>query len=395
MSTGATPNLELPEFGSAGVPSGADISDGNRALDAIVQLAVIDDDLATPPASPEQGDRYLVATGATGEWAAHDLQIAYYTQFGWKFRSPRAGWFAWVKDEEILIWFDEDLPGWREFVGSAAANATLITVVDETSVLPNSRKMVAGTGMTFSTATPGQIVLQAAAGGGGSSAANVTPDTHPASPDAADDEFEAFTSIDTLGTRFSAATAWSWLNQGTLTSIVSQGALTIANTNQTTSIRGVTQAPSGATYRYRCKCSFFTPTNNVGAVGIALGKSGKLIVFQIGYNSGGFFFIQKYTNATTLSSSTFGTAGDIPATRLSGASSGLVTSFAYMEVEYNGTNVIFRGSGNGHDATFTTFLSETAATFLGGAPDTIGLVISGQAVATAFTGVWDWFRKVA
>lgn len=32
--------------------------------------------VATPPANPALGDRYLVETGGSGDWAGHDHQIA-------------------------------------------------------------------------------------------------------------------------------------------------------------------------------------------------------------------------------------------------------------------------------------------------------------------------------
>jgi hypothetical protein len=342
-----TPNLLLPEFGSAGVPSGLELTRGFRILDAIVQLTPNAFDNA-PPGSPALGFKTIVGTAPTGAFIGHKNHIAYYTQDGWQFIVPRNNWLAIFGANSLWV-FSETLNVWA------------------------------------------QIPLTGAAAG----AANITPDNHAVTPNNADDEFETGSAIDLAGTRFSGATAWSWFNQGTLVGTVGQGALTIANTNQTASIRGVQQTPAGSTYRYRCKSSFFTPTNNSGGGGMMLAKAGKIILFAMGYNNGGFFFIQKYTNATTLSSSTFGTVGDIPAIRLSGANAGLVNEPCYLEAEYNGTNVIFRGSGNGYDQTYSTFLSETAATFLGGAPDAVGLVISGQAIATAFGCTYDWFRKVA
>ena len=47
-----------------------------RALDAIVQLSVKDRDLAAPPGSPAEGDRYIVAASPTGAWAGHAGDIA-------------------------------------------------------------------------------------------------------------------------------------------------------------------------------------------------------------------------------------------------------------------------------------------------------------------------------
>jgi hypothetical protein len=342
-----TPNLLLPEFGSAGVPSGLELTRGFRILDAIVQLTPNAFDNA-PPGSPALGFKTIVGTSPTGAFIGHKNHIAYYTQDGWQFIVPRNNWLAIFGANSLWV-FSESLNVWA------------------------------------------QIPLTGAAAG----AANITPDNHPVTPNNADDEFETGSAIDLAGTRFSGATAWSWLNQGTLTSVVAQGALTVVNTNQTTTIRGITQAPSGATYRYRSKMSYFTPTNNTGATGMVLARGAKLIILAIGYNNGGFVFIQRYTNATTLASSSFGTVGDVPATRTSGASTGLTTEATYLEVEYDATNVIFRSSGSGYNGTFGTFLSEAAATFLGGAPDAVGLIISGQAVATAFAGNWDWFRKVA
>lgn len=37
-------------------------------LDAIVQLAVLDRDLTSPPGAPDDGDRCIVAAGASGDW---------------------------------------------------------------------------------------------------------------------------------------------------------------------------------------------------------------------------------------------------------------------------------------------------------------------------------------
>jgi hypothetical protein len=41
-----------------------------------VQLAVLDRHLTAPPASPADGDRYIVASGAAGAWAGWDLNVA-------------------------------------------------------------------------------------------------------------------------------------------------------------------------------------------------------------------------------------------------------------------------------------------------------------------------------
>jgi hypothetical protein len=74
-----------------------------RILDAIVQLAIIDRGLADPPPSPTEGDRYIVAAGATGAWEGKDNRIAAWQDDGWNFLDPKPGWLAFVLDEAALF----------------------------------------------------------------------------------------------------------------------------------------------------------------------------------------------------------------------------------------------------------------------------------------------------
>jgi hypothetical protein len=46
---------------------------------------------AGPPSSPPTGACYLVATGATAEWAGQDGAIACFTAGGWRFIEPIEG----------------------------------------------------------------------------------------------------------------------------------------------------------------------------------------------------------------------------------------------------------------------------------------------------------------
>lgn len=73
--------------------------------DGLVMPAVKDRDLTAPPGSPADGDVYLVAAGATGDWAGHDDEIAHYWS-GWLFTSPREGFRLWVEDEDLEIYYD-------------------------------------------------------------------------------------------------------------------------------------------------------------------------------------------------------------------------------------------------------------------------------------------------
>jgi hypothetical protein len=77
-----------------------------RLLDGLVQLSVKDRDLAAPPASPAEGDRYLVASGGSAEWSGWDLNVALWTDGAWLRLPPRAGWRLWVEDEGLLLVYD-------------------------------------------------------------------------------------------------------------------------------------------------------------------------------------------------------------------------------------------------------------------------------------------------
>jgi hypothetical protein len=66
---------------------------------------VLDRHLTTPPPSPADSDRYIVASGATGAWSGWDLNVAYYVDGAWMRLVPRAGWQAWVVNEaSFLVW---------------------------------------------------------------------------------------------------------------------------------------------------------------------------------------------------------------------------------------------------------------------------------------------------
>jgi hypothetical protein len=98
-----TPNLALPYIAQGQAQKEVAHNEALNLLDAIVQLAVLDRDLAAPPSSPAQGARYLVAASPTGAWAGHASQIAVFLDGAWAFLVPRTGWLAYVVDEGALL----------------------------------------------------------------------------------------------------------------------------------------------------------------------------------------------------------------------------------------------------------------------------------------------------
>ena len=111
----ASSNLNLPFIIAAQAQKHVTHNEALRALDAVVQLMVLDKDLASPPGSPVEGSRYIVAASPTGAWAGQAGKIAAYQDGAWAFYAPREGWLAWVADEdELYVWSGS---AWTAFAG--------------------------------------------------------------------------------------------------------------------------------------------------------------------------------------------------------------------------------------------------------------------------------------
>jgi hypothetical protein len=102
----STDNLSLPYIMPSQAQKHITHNEALRMLDALVQLSVLDRDLAAPPSSPANGDRYIVAAGATGAWTGFEGRIVAWQDGTWIAFEPRPGWTAWVTDERALAWWD-------------------------------------------------------------------------------------------------------------------------------------------------------------------------------------------------------------------------------------------------------------------------------------------------
>ena len=101
-----TPNLSLPYLAAVQAQKHVTVNEALSQLDGLVQLSVLDRDLASPPGSPAEGDRYLVAAGATGAWAGWDGDLALFSGGAWLRLIPQVGWRLWIEDEGLLLVFD-------------------------------------------------------------------------------------------------------------------------------------------------------------------------------------------------------------------------------------------------------------------------------------------------
>ena len=98
-----TTNLLLPFILAAQAQKHVTHNEALRLLDGLIQLSVLDRNLATPPGSPAEGARYIVATGATGAWSGWDGDIALWSDGAWVRLPARSGWVVWVQDESRVV----------------------------------------------------------------------------------------------------------------------------------------------------------------------------------------------------------------------------------------------------------------------------------------------------
>lgn len=122
-----------------------------RLLDAMVQLSVLDRDLTTPPVSPTDGDRHIVASGATGLWAGWDLNVAFWIDGVWMRLVPRPGWLAWIADEAaFVVWNGSTWDPVGEPVDVSDAVFSLVNDADPTKkALLSLSGITTGTTRTF------------------------------------------------------------------------------------------------------------------------------------------------------------------------------------------------------------------------------------------------------
>ncbi|MBJ6126186.1 DUF2793 domain-containing protein [Microvirga splendida] len=102
----STPHLALPLIAAAQAQKHVTHNEALASLDALVQLAVKERNRTAPPAAPEEGDRFLVGANGTGAFAGQEGRIALFDLGLWRFFSPRAGWRAYVENEDLVVVFD-------------------------------------------------------------------------------------------------------------------------------------------------------------------------------------------------------------------------------------------------------------------------------------------------
>ncbi|WP_420134396.1 DUF2793 domain-containing protein [Rhodopseudomonas sp.] len=102
----ATANLGLPLIEAAQAQKHVTHNEALRILDAAIQIAVADRTRTAPPATPAEGERHIVAAGASGAWSGQAQAIATWQDGAWAFLAPKQGWCVWSVADDVLLVFD-------------------------------------------------------------------------------------------------------------------------------------------------------------------------------------------------------------------------------------------------------------------------------------------------
>lgn len=233
-----------------------------------------------------------------------------------------------------------------------------------------------------------QDQIDAITPGGGYDVGN-SPDVLPDPPDPVDDEFEG-ASLDTAGTRFSGANAWSWYQQGSTTFTQSQGSSVMTGDSGDTNdeLRYISQAAPTAPWTLRAKMAWGGPNEpeNQGARGIVIHNTGngRYSIIGPGFINAAKIDVTEGIEGTGVPIS----RGEIISTRAD------ICHFKYVELENDGTDLYFRYSGTGIDGSFIELFSRSIAGFMG-AVTHIGIGFSGESSFKYASLVTSWFRRIS
>jgi len=100
-------------------------------LDALASRQVLSAALNAPPAGAIEGDRFVVAEEASGDWAGQEGRIAFHVNGGWEFHAPWAGYRAF--DAATRGWLVHDGVAWQRDVvalsaGGASTRARIVEI---------------------------------------------------------------------------------------------------------------------------------------------------------------------------------------------------------------------------------------------------------------------------
>jgi hypothetical protein len=123
------------------------VNEAHALVDALLHAAC-EGEAASPPASPAEGETWLVASGATGEWAGQDAKLAAWQSANWLLTTPRDGMRLFDRSTGQMLLYrggwqrpaTPALPSGGSVVDAEArtAIADLVATLADAGILPSS-----------------------------------------------------------------------------------------------------------------------------------------------------------------------------------------------------------------------------------------------------------------
>lgn len=154
-----TTNFDVPLLYANQAQKDVTVNQALVQLDSVIQLNVISRTLTLAPTLPNDGDKYIVATGATGVWAGQDGNLAIYAENGsvWRFIAPKTGWTCFSIADNAMYEFTGTV--WV-VLGYTASSSGL---TDIAALTPTAGDVIVGNGTHWIKQTPVQAFGQVAA----------------------------------------------------------------------------------------------------------------------------------------------------------------------------------------------------------------------------------------
>lgn len=105
-----TSQLGLPLLQPAQAQKHVTVNEALVRLDGLTHLTLGSVTVTAPPSGVEDGQAYGVPVGGVNDWAGRDGEIAIFSNGGWVFVTPQAGWRAYIVEIGKSAIFDGS--GW-------------------------------------------------------------------------------------------------------------------------------------------------------------------------------------------------------------------------------------------------------------------------------------------
>ena len=215
-------------------------------------------------------------------------------------------------------------------------------------------------------------------GGGGSSLPTwITnhPDNPPSSPNSMDDEFEETT----LNSK------WSQQGGGTYTWNVSGGSVRFQQAAAPSErLKGLEQVISGSAWKFRTRAFLNSGGSNFIGVGLYVrdSVSGKVCWFGMIHHSSHGYFAPLVLMCSDMDTYIAEVNTDV----------WYMSNRWYMELEYDGTNFIFRHSADGIN--YFTIYTHPQSAYLATTPNRVGIAVH-RWNPLGMDASYDWFRRIS